>query len=173
MQRLPHILRCEILTYYVANYGLNWRFAKFRNIEQTLLMACQFNRTDIVEQIILKNLDETIYTNALIKASEMGYPKCVELLIPVSNPTADNSQALRVADYNGHSECTTLLFPVSDTDAISCLALRGAAICDNRDCVKLITSVSDPSAENSNASQVASVYGHSRHNYIKCLELLV
>ena len=51
---------------------------------------------------------------ALMYAAENGHYKCVKLLIPVSDPKADDSAALIYAAENVHYECVKLLIPVSD-----------------------------------------------------------
>jgi hypothetical protein len=82
---------------------------------------------------------------ALLLAARMGHPDCVELLIPVSDPKADNSSALRVAAENGHLACVELLLPVSDPKANNrSSALRVAAENGHLACVELLLPVSEP-----------------------------
>jgi hypothetical protein len=49
------------------------------------------------------------------------------MLIPVSDPKAYNSFALRLAANNGHTEIVKLLIPVSDCKDVDSDALRWAA----------------------------------------------
>ena len=57
------------------------------------------------------------YDEALRRASKIGHAECVKLLIPVSDPKANESYALKIASTFGHIECVKLLIPVSDPKA--------------------------------------------------------
>ena len=87
--------------------------------------------------------------HALVLAASNGHAKCVELLIPATNPKADSSSALREAAASGHSECVKLLIPVSDPKAGCSIALRETAASGHAECVELLIPVSDPKVENS------------------------
>jgi hypothetical protein len=59
------------------------------------------------------------HSTALLHAAHRGHWRCVELLIPVSNPLERSSEALwRAARYR-HPRCVRLLAPVSDTSGWS------------------------------------------------------
>jgi hypothetical protein len=59
------------------------------------------------------------HSTALLHAAHRGHWRCVELLLPVSNPLERNSEALwRAARYR-HPRCVRLLAPVSDTSGWS------------------------------------------------------
>lgn len=55
------------------------------------------------------------HSTALLHAAHRGHWRCVELLLPVSNPLERDSEALwRAAKYR-HGRVVRLLAPVSDT----------------------------------------------------------
>lgn len=66
----------------------------------------------IVAHLIANGVTDP-HGKALIQAAGRGDEDAVNLLIPVSKPTAKNSQALMVALYYGHKNCAKSLFDVS------------------------------------------------------------
>jgi hypothetical protein len=54
------------------------------------------------------------HSTALLHAAHRGHWRCVELLIPVSNPAARNSEALWRAAKHRHGRVVRLLAPVSN-----------------------------------------------------------
>ena len=82
-------------------------------------------------------------TNLLIEANKNDDVEAVQRLIPVSDPKADNSHALRWAAFYGHTEIVKLLISVSDPKANDSEALRMAARNGHIECVKLLLPVSD------------------------------
>ena len=79
----------------------------------------------------------------LIEAATIGDTEEVQRLIPISDPKALDSRALRWAVHNGHAECVKLLIPVSDPKVLDSEALRWAAHNGHTECVKLLIPVSD------------------------------
>lgn len=66
----------------------------------------------IVSHLIANGVKDT-HGKALLQAAGHGDENLVKLLIPVSKPTAENSQALMVALYHGYENCAKSLFDVS------------------------------------------------------------
>lgn len=56
---------------------------------------------------------------ALRKAAREGHARCVELLIPVSNPNAQRWSPLILAAQRGRDRCVELLLPATDLSADS------------------------------------------------------
>lgn len=109
-----------------------------------------------------------LHSEFLIEASRNGNVAAVKRLIPKSDPTAQESFALRLAAYNGYTEIVELLIPVSDPKALDNRALQIAANNGHLECVKLLIPVSDPKAHNSCALQLAAQNGHT-----EIIELLI
>lgn len=55
------------------------------------------------------------HSAALLHAAHRGHWRCVQLLLPVSNPNERNAEALWRAAKHGHAKVVRLLAPVSDT----------------------------------------------------------
>ena len=121
----------------------------------------QLTPQEIAEVLTNKN-------KALCWAAENGHKEMVELLIPVSDPKAMESEALRWAAYYGHKDIVELLIPVSNPKAYNSSALRLAAYYGHKNIVELLSSVSDPKANNSQALRWAAENGHK-----ECVELLI
>lgn len=111
--------------------------------------------------------DIEINTELLIEAAKQGNLDEVRRLIPLSDPKANDSLALRMAAQNGHIECVELLIPVSDPKAKDSYALRWAAQNGHVQCVELLVPISDPKADHSFALQSAVENGHT-----PCVDLL-
>lgn len=94
-------------------------------------------------------------------AAEHGYGTLVRELIPVSDPKANDSYALRWAARNGHMEVVKLLMPVSDPGASESRALAWAAEKGHAKVVELLMPVSDPKAKDSRALAWAAESGHT------------
>lgn len=105
---------------------------------------------------------------ALMWAAEEGALRCVNTLIPVSNPKANNSFALVAAARKGFAACVQRLIPVSNPKDRDSHALMMAAQNGNTECVELLIPVSDPKANHSIALFVAS---RNRHRH--CIDLLI
>lgn len=101
----------------------------------------------------------------LRKAAMSGNTKSVKRLIPLSDPTCDNSLALVAAATFGHTECVKLLIPVSRPE--KSYALYWAAYYGNREIVEMLIPVSDPLHNESVALQGAVKNGHK-----SCVDLL-
>jgi hypothetical protein len=102
-------------------------------------------------------------SKALAEAARHGHLECVQLLIPVSDPKADDSAALRLAAEHGNWECARLLIPVSDPKADHSQTLRWAAEDGHDELVVLLLPLSDPLAlgrkDGLNAAATARVGG--------------
>lgn len=107
-------------------------------------------------------------TQRLMDASEVGDLDAVTRLIPVSDPKAKDSAALRLAARNGHLEYVKLLIPVSEPKINSSDSLLWAAVGGHTAIVKLLIPVSDPKANDSQALQFAASNG-----ILECVKLLV
>lgn len=101
----------------------------------------------------------------LLFAARDGNVAEVCRLIPISDPKAYSSEALRLAAQYGRTECVKLLIPVSNIRGS--YALKIAADYGHTQCVELLIPVSDPKAKDSSALSGASFYGHT-----PCVELL-
>lgn len=95
-----------------------------------------------------------------------GHNRCIELLIPVSDPQDNNSGALAAAASRGNCDGVKLLLPVSNPKDTS-TALIAAAQNGNAQCVRILLPVSDPLTNNSAALMVAAKNGHH-----KCVDIL-
>ena len=84
----------------------------------------------------------------------------VKRLIPVSDPKASNSLALRRAATLGYIDIVEFLIPFSDPKAKHSEALSRAAMYGHTDIVQLLLPVSDPRAKDSEALQLAAKYGN-------------
>ena len=101
--RLPRSLQEYVLDHCDDIQELKWKFAYFRNPEKALLIAAKIGNATVVNELVKWELSKDVYSEALRSAAQYGHPECVALLIPVSDPTANNSVALRWAAYNGQT----------------------------------------------------------------------
>lgn len=88
----------------------------------------------------------------------------VRRLIPISDPTDNESEALRNAISQGHLECAKLLAVVSDAH----IGLKESAWHGNVDLVAFFIPLCDPKTGDSIALRWAA-----RHGYLECVELLL
>ena len=130
--------------------------------------AAEHGHAECVKLLIPISNPKADNSSALARAAKHGHAECVELLIPVSNPNANNSGALGWAVHNGHAECVKLLIPVSDPKHDNSLALRVAAGQGYLECVKLLIPISDPKDDNSAALATAAEHGHT-----ECVKILL
>lgn len=82
-------------------------------------------------------------TPLLLQASQLGDVDTVKKLIPLSDPKAEDSYALRAAAHNGHKDIVELLIPVSNPKAKNSYALQWAAEKGHKEIVELLIPVSD------------------------------
>jgi hypothetical protein len=82
------------------------------------------------------------------------------MLIPVSDPKANASEALRHAASCGHREIVEMLIPTSYPKANDSDALMGAASCGHKEIVELLLPFSDPKANDSKLLRSAAFNGH-------------
>ena len=118
--------------------------------------------------LFLKKATRLQAIDALHAATIGGHAECVEMLIPLSQPKAQNSRALELAAQYGHAECVKVLIPVSDPTAQQSYPLQVAASLGHVDCVKLLIPVSDPAGFDSAALTWAARRGHRA-----CVEALL
>jgi len=103
----------------------------------------------------------------LIEAAQKGDLTAVLGLIPLSDPTSDNSEALAQAARHGHTDCVEALIPVSDVGADNSFALWIAANQGHRDCVAVLIPYSRPKDGHCRALKTAARFGH-----VDCVEIL-
>ena len=131
-----------------------------------LISAAQGGWLDTVD-FLMRLCDQNAINQAFNAAAEEGYIDVVEQLLPHSDPSNNDSAALRSAAENGFVDCVKLLIPLSDPLSKASWALRKAAEKGHVECVKLLLPVSDPRANSSDALYEALVNGH-----MECAEVL-
>lgn len=99
-------------------------------------------------------------TLALIDAADSGQLDIVQALIPVSDPKAENSEALRLAALGGHLDVVRALIPVSDPKADHSVALASATASGSLAVVRELIPVCDPKDHGSAALRQAAECGH-------------
>lgn len=103
----------------------------------------------------------------LIEVAQKGLLAEVLRLIPLTDPTADNSEALAQAARHGHTDCVEALIPVSDVGADNSFALWIAANQGHSDCVAVLIPHSRPKDGHCRALKTAARFGH-----VDCVEIL-
>ena len=98
---------------------------------------------------------------AMRMASGGGHAECLRLLIPISDATAFDCEALVWAAQHGYAECVELLIPVSDLASNESEALRNAACNGHADCVALLLPFSAPLMDQPKALTAAVANGHA------------
>lgn len=116
------------------------------------ITCCINNKAE--KNVIMKNIKKN--SQLLIEAAQNGNIEEVDRLIPLSDPKARDSLALRWAAGNGHVECVKLLIPVSDPKSCKSYALQMAAAMGHVQCVRLLIPVSRPKDDNSLALRSAT-----------------
>lgn len=106
-------------------------------------------------------------TDALGYAACLGKIECVQVLLPYSNPLADNSGALRMASAKGFSNCVDALLPFSNANARDGEALSIAAQNNNLECVQKLLPHTNPKWY-SYALHSATIYQHRQ-----CIKILL
>jgi len=145
-----------------------------------VISAAGHNNIDLLREHMSAASSEALDT-ALWVAAYNGNARMVQELIPVSNPLANDMQALRMAAQANCVECVALLLPVSDptgdksdvlwdacmygaTDVIACLipvsenTARSLCVCiaqNNLDGIELLLPVADLKANDSRPLQIA------------------
>lgn len=107
-----------------------------------LTTAALLGRTEMVSTLI-PFASQEIATKALGEAVRKGHVEATKLLIPVSDPKANNSEVLRTAALLEHKQIVELLIPVSDPKALESAALFWAINKRNKDLIDLLIPVSD------------------------------
>lgn len=105
------------------------------NCSEALFMAIGNGHHECVAALLphSDNLD-----SALNFAAGNGKERCLEILIGVANPMANESQALRIAAERGRDACVAMLIPVSDPQADDNYAIAFAAQNGHLKCVELL-----------------------------------
>lgn len=113
-----------------------------KNNNELLRQAATRGNTKAVKRLIPLCNPTCDNSSALVAAATFGHTECVKLLIPVSQPK--KSYALYWAAYYGHREIVEMLIPVSNPLHKESLALQGAVKNDRKSCADLLYPVSDP-----------------------------
>lgn len=145
-----------------------------------VISAAEHNNLELLREHI-PNASSDALDTALWVAAYYGNAQIIQELIPISNPLANDMQALRMAAQTNCVECIQLLLPVSDpqgdksdilwdacmyfaNEAIACLipfsknCARGLTVCvshHNLEGIELLLPVSDLKANNSRPLQIA------------------
>ncbi|MDQ8048097.1 ankyrin repeat domain-containing protein [Luteibacter sp.] len=87
------------------------------DLQRMLEDACWDGEANLVASLIARSdVDPAAHhSTALLHAAHRGHWRCVQMLIPVSNPKARNSEALWRAAKHRRMKTVRLLAPVSDT----------------------------------------------------------
>lgn len=126
---------------------------------RTVEKAIQLGHLDIV-QTLLPVVDPTLENSFLLQwAAECGQLPIVECLLPASNST-DYSKALGSATGEGHFDVVKLLVPFIDPKELL-EPLYLSAMCNRRKIFKFILPLVDCSANNSYALRLAARFGFS------------
>lgn len=115
------------------------------HLGEVLAHAADCGRTECVAYLLSVNADP-LWTNSsgLRLAALGGRVECVKLLIPVSDPCANDGQALVCAAAAGNLECVKLLIPVSGGVSNNSRALLNAINNDQMEIIDLLWPVSNP-----------------------------
>ena len=89
-----------------------------------LIKAIEKNDIDEVKRLIPVSDPKANDSEALQLAALHGYAKIVMLLIPVSDPKASNSRALELAISKGYTNIAELLAPVCDPKIVKKLGFK-------------------------------------------------
>lgn len=107
-------------------------------------------------------------SEALHQSARMGWDDIFDLLLPLSDPKAEQSRALISAAGHGHAGMVKKLLPISDTQTKNGAALYHAAAGGHAEIVELLLPHSKPKKAKSLALQEAAKNGHAA-----CVELLL
>lgn len=161
-----------------------------------LIEAINEKNIDGVKQVLIALHQTCFDKKALTLAAMLGYFDIVQLLIPVSDPKANNSEALRFAAEFGHAAVVEVLIPVSDPKAADSQAFMKAVHNGHQKCIDLLISVSDPQVNNNEILVFAARTGQTsllkqlipvcdptktnyalawaaRNGHIECIKLLI
>ena len=135
--------------------------------KKALTLAATLGYLDIVQLLIPVSDLMANNSEALRFAAEFGHAAVVEVLIPVSDPKAADSQAFKKAAHNGHQKCIDLLISVSDTQVNNNEILVFAARRGQSSLLKQLIPVCDPTKTN------YALAGVARNGHIECVKLLI
>lgn len=138
------------------------------NNTKLLIKAAEMGKTSELQRLLPISDPKAHDSLALRWAAKHGHIECVHILIPASNPLSMHSQALRNAAEGGFSDCVAALIPVSDPKDNDSEALRWAADERHVECVRLLIPVSNPKDRDSEALQWAA-----RSGAHECVDLLI
>lgn len=102
-------------------------------------------------------------SDALGEAAHRGRLGCVEMLIPVSNPSGSFSRALAMAAEGGSIECAKALIPHSNPSEAGCNALKRAAESGKLAAVELLAPLS------SDDQRMEALKSAARDGMIDCM----
>jgi hypothetical protein len=130
------------------HHGIEARMHGATDVNERLIQAAKVGDLSALTQALeggahAKGSD----SSALQWAAELGHAQCVKLLIPVSDPLANESRALRMAAGRGHEDCVKLLIEASVSVAQRSEALRWAAFAGQASCVALLLPASEKLTE--------------------------
>jgi len=114
-----------------------------QNNNDLLLFAARDGNVAEVRRLLPISDPKAYSSEALRLAAQYGRTECVKLLIPVSNPKIQGSYALKIAADYGHTQCVELLIPVSDPKADKSQALQWAVAKRHTQCAELLYPVSE------------------------------
>lgn len=148
-----------------ADLATSLRFSPAFFCQKALLSAARNGRAECLGVLIPLSDPKADNSRALSWAARKGHLECLDLLIPVSDPKASESQALALAAWAGHAECVKRLIPISNPH--DPLPLCWAASNDQIECVKLLI-IAPPPFNLSLAISRASSNGHA-----ECVKILL
>ena len=95
-----------------------------------LVLVARFGHGACVKSLMERS-DPASINDALAEASTHGHADCARLLLPLADPLAHGSRALRRAAERGHMATVELLLPHSDARAVGRRGLDAAASARN------------------------------------------
>ena len=167
MEVLPEDL-ISIVLQFVGVKPLNWNFALIFNKKIACDIIIKKANFTMMLRALEFNLSTEIHTQFLILASDYGRLEIIKDLIPISDPKANDSEALRNAANYGFKDCVKALIPVSDPKANDSEALRNAAFKGHVEIVNTLIPISDPKANHSEA-----LIDASRNEDFPCMMALI
>ena len=110
-----------------------------------LVSWCGFHNSPQCLQELLQYAPSSMHPNILLPAAAHGSVSCIQLMIPVTDPKANASEALRCAAQSNHFQVVSKLLPHSDIHANNYEVLYYAIYHENREAIDEICSHVRPS----------------------------
>ena len=110
-----------------------------------LISWCGFHDSPHCLQELLQLAPLPLHPHILLPAAVHGHAACIQLMIHVTDPKANASEALRAAAQSNHFDVVSKLLPHSDIHANNYEVLYYAIYHDNRDAIDEICSHVRPS----------------------------